>query len=455
MFSIRHTIRRSALTLLAAAAPQAFAGGTIVSDTEFVNTDWSLTTFVMGNGGTITSNQFTTGNPAPGRSVLNSVAGGGSSVVGFHEFTGGPMIDPGSESIDRLDFTIARRPFSGLGNFQNFGLAIKQNGVAYRSTLGIASGGTFEWATVTRTLRAGDFVRFDGQPGIPDFSPAGSPMSVGFWSGSNTQPGDGGLNQRVIYDNFEVAAILREPILRHAWSFEGSAEDHAGNGDGAASVDTQFRGQDTGHDVPFELGRALYVGATPAAAGQTIVVPSSEVDQFGSDNFTIAFWWKNDFADGDQDWIFDAGNAAGWRMQFLNNRLRFTDVAAGGAGAFESPNLTNADSWNHVAFVCDRNGAGTITWYLNGAPLNSVSAAAMSNLVSDQDLRIGSATESNDGLDGYLDSVRFYNVALTEGQVRDLAGANAPVCVGDLNGDDLVTFADLSIMLDAFNLPCY
>lgn len=452
----RHRIVESLAALSLAAAPALAVSP--VADSTFTNADWSLTTYNLIGAGTIdmVGQDNTIGNPAPSRRVRNNPAGGGASVGGFHKYIApGQVIDPASDNVGSLTFSIARRHGSGFGA-QLFTLAIEQDGVVYRTGPVLASvGGSTTFSTHTLTHALGDFVRVDGLPGFPNFSASGSPISVGFWSQTTTALADGGYNNVAYYDNFSVTVnppIVTPVNLVHEWNFEANIDDCAGQADGVLGSAASYRNIATGHNVPIELGSALYTGNAVSIL-TTAVVEQASVYTLGTGNFTVAFWFFNENTDTDQDPMIDCGNSNGWRIQYINGLIRFTDAAAGTPGVFESAAVTTGE-WHHAAFVCDRNGSGMNTWYIDGQPSTTLSAAGMTNIVHDQDLYIGRFTEtSNEGMDGYLAKLQVFSAALTHADVQTLAGVSGQ-CLGDANFDGSVNFADITQVLGVYNTTC-
>jgi hypothetical protein len=449
-------ITQSLVALSLASAP-AFAVSPI-TDSTFANTNWSLTTFITPGSGTIdmVGQDTGVGNVAPSRRVRLNPAGGGRRVSAFHRYIApGQVINPAVDNIGSLTFSLDRVYGGGFG-VASFTLAIEQNGVIYITGPELASGGLSGFfSTHTLTYALGDFVRADGLPGFPNFSTTGSPINVGFWTTIATAPQDGGYNHTLYFDNFSVTVnppVVTPSSLKHEWNFETNMEDCAGNADGVLGSVASYRNAATGHNVPVDLGTALFVGnavslLTPA------VVEQSSLYTLGTGNFTVAFWYFNQNTDADQDPIIDCGNTNGWRVQFINGLLRFTDAAGGTPVNFDSAPVTTG-AWHHVAFVCDRNGSGTNTWYVDGLPTATLSAAGMSNIVHDQDMYIGRFTETtNEGMDGLLGKLQIFSVALTAAQIDLLADPDT-TCPGDSNGDNAVNFDDIVSVLSRFGSIC-
>ncbi|MBS0187454.1 MAG: hypothetical protein JSS51_05260 [Planctomycetes bacterium] len=195
---------RLAALVLAGIAGSALAGNTVViSDSNFANSDWTLTNF--GNR-VATGAQTPLGLVGTGREVSHPL-NGSSNVQVFHKFnTAAGEIKPANGAIVSLDFAIQYRFVSGVGsNGHQLGFALEQGGIAYR-TATAPTGISGAWTVRTTTgLTAADFTRYDGQAGNPDFSTAGAPIRFGFRS-SNGNAGSS-VSQIVRYDDFSVSVM--------------------------------------------------------------------------------------------------------------------------------------------------------------------------------------------------------------------------------------------------------
>jgi len=204
-----------AALVLAGIAGSASAGNTVViSDSNFANSDWTLTNF--GNR-VATAAQTPAGFVGTGREVSHPL-NGSSNVLVFHKFnTAAGEIKPDNGAITSLDFAIRSTFISGVGtNGHGLGFALEQSGIAYR-TASAPTGISASWTLRNTTaLTASDFTRYDGQPGNPDFSTSGAPIRFGFRTG-NLNAGQV-INQIVHYDDFSVS-ITRNKIQANQGDF--------------------------------------------------------------------------------------------------------------------------------------------------------------------------------------------------------------------------------------------
>ncbi|MBL8874207.1 MAG: hypothetical protein JNM86_00250 [Phycisphaerae bacterium] len=178
----------------------------VMGDTEFALTDWSVTPFTTGSGGTPTAIQLTTGgNPIPCRRVTHAMNAGTTTLRVFHKYLpASGTILPSQGAIDRIEMSLDARFVSGVGSTgHSIGIALEQGGIAYFSS-GQTTGTGNTWVTrQSAWLAAADFTRFDGLVGTPDFSTAGAPIQLGYRTATSNS-GGGAFSQVVNYDNWSV-----------------------------------------------------------------------------------------------------------------------------------------------------------------------------------------------------------------------------------------------------------
>jgi hypothetical protein len=123
----------------------------------------------------------------------------------------------------------------------------------------------------------------------------------------------------------------------------------------------------------------------------------------------ITFWGNQS---GNQSNGFRMRGPAGVRHYFwgIDHDEDFED-----GDIIEDDTGPNEDGWHHLALTYD--GAETV-WYHNGAPLGIPREVSGVN-VADTNFRIGSRLDA-EFFDGFLDEIRIWNVARSEG---DIAGA--------------------------------
>lgn len=136
----------------------------------------------------------TGGNPGSHLRITHAV-NAGSSIVGAWMYDWAQVVNPSGGAVESIDMFIDTRWVQGPTS-PSISIAIWQNGVDYYSPRMQIPVST-EWLTIkTPRFRATDFLRRDGLPGNPDFSPTGAPLTVGFRSRMEHN-----LTQRTIYIN--------------------------------------------------------------------------------------------------------------------------------------------------------------------------------------------------------------------------------------------------------------
>ena len=190
-----------------------------VSDSTFLDTDWTLTQFTSGTGGSVTAAQVLSGgNPGSFRNVTDTLTGGGTQSVVLGASIYAPFTyDPGvSGAIATLDYTEDAACTSGcFGSGQSTGPAILQGGNMYilGSTLITGPGTAFVNHTLNG-LTALDFglVSLTASTIVdttqhPDFSAGGAPIKVGFFRANGTGPGGIGYALAAGIDNWQVSVV--------------------------------------------------------------------------------------------------------------------------------------------------------------------------------------------------------------------------------------------------------
>jgi hypothetical protein len=179
------------LSLLSQLSPTAaLADAVSFADGTFAPPDWDISIFyVQGNGGSVTAEQMTSGgNPDACRKVTTVVHAGPpySMITSFHRYIPG-VYDPASQgAIAWIDYREDAKMFSGGGDGQGSGIAIRQGGNVF---LGPRFG-TPDGAWTAHTILGLTESEFEEWPAYPDhhpdFSTSGDPIELGFYRGNST-----------------------------------------------------------------------------------------------------------------------------------------------------------------------------------------------------------------------------------------------------------------------------
>src|SRR5262249_55714009 len=148
-------------------------------DGEFAPADWQLETVTSGGGGTVSVAQQTTGgDPGAFRQVTDNVGSGPDySIIDGYHWRVGATYDPSTQgAISTIDYSEDAILFSGGGDGEGSGVAIKQAGVIYYAGYHVTPESTWTHHAYAG-LTADDFAQGGNRP---DFSSNGAPIQFGF-----------------------------------------------------------------------------------------------------------------------------------------------------------------------------------------------------------------------------------------------------------------------------------
>ncbi len=218
-----------ALVLLVVGAAQAESFRAVFSDTTFRNQDWSVTTVMLGPGGsTIISQQTQGGNGEAYRAYSNTVntpTASQYSFIGVFHLRNDAVYDPSTSgaisSVGYSEDTILTAGDIGAG------LAIVQDGSFFHGGYRIDSLQP-DWVTHSRpSLAAEDFRMWVPDIGWdasahPDFSATGSPITFGFMRANSADASGWGYTASGGTDNWTVT-VVPEPATMSLLALGGLA----------------------------------------------------------------------------------------------------------------------------------------------------------------------------------------------------------------------------------------
>ena len=185
------------------------AAGQSFSDSEFASADWTISKIVDTTPGTAaacSATQNSVGNPGNCRSISHAwqITGPGVSI-GFAHLRQGVSISPsalpGIVAIEwSLQASCDSAPYVGA---VAFGPVLRQNGKWFTSSGGAAIVGR-GWTNLGGVALAGDWIEAGGGSGKPDFSPAGGPIEIGFYSANGGSGTTLSLSALARVDNFSI-----------------------------------------------------------------------------------------------------------------------------------------------------------------------------------------------------------------------------------------------------------
>lgn len=190
-----------------------------MSDSTFLDTDWTGTQFTAGNGGSSTGAQVLVGgNPGPFRNVtdaLNAAPSGSQTIVLsthiYTPFTYNPGVSGAIASIDYAEDAACTSGCFGQG--QSTGPALLQGGNLYILSSGtVITGPATTWANHALSgLTAADFGLVNVTPTTlfdntqqPNFSAGGAPVQFGFFRANGTGVNGGGYTLAAGIDNWQI-----------------------------------------------------------------------------------------------------------------------------------------------------------------------------------------------------------------------------------------------------------
>lgn len=233
--------------------------------------------------------------------------------------------------------------------------------------------------------------------------------------------------------------------LAGSWGFDEASGTAATDSSGVGNTGTISNGTRANGVTRNSL--TFNGSSTSVAAG------TSASTSFGTNDFSIATWFKST-SNGFQRLVSKGNyqNSNGYLLA-LNNGTITLAVGAGGAQGqslgINTPTGLSDGNWHHVAAVVNR-GNGTVRISIDGVPqtLNVgsgycgtaagstviISGCTAANASSSSTLTLGSYNGTSEFLNGGLDDVRIYNRAVTELDIRAVAGlGKAPVARWTLN----------------------
>ncbi len=155
-------------------------------------------------------------------------------------------------------------------------------------------------------------------------------------------------------------------------------------------------------------------------------VPSSSLYNVGTGDFSVALWVKFDsmVANGTgilsrDDWP-GASPYKGWVMNNDGGQVGIVtrNSASGGTSARTSAGSFALGDWYHLAGVRQ---AGVAKFYVNGALVASATESSPFDLSNSATMTIGAVNDGFQRMSGAIDDVRFYDNALTDSEVVNLA----------------------------------
>ena len=181
---------------------------------------------------------------------------------------------------------------------------------------------------------------------------------------------------------------------------------------------------------PLSSGAASFNGTNDE-------ILASDVNDFGTDDFSITAWFKIDTSSSISGEVYfitkyeDGNNQVRIGYHYGNKKPVMTAKGGGNSivGNSTPTALTSAveDEWNHIAFTCDRNGKSTM--YVNGNLEHGISVNSLNSTQSLDNTGAwvigGAASITSGNFEGLLCNVGIWKgEALSQPQIKSIMNKN-------------------------------
>ena len=203
-----------------------------------------------------------------------------------------------------------------------------------------------------------------------------------------------------------------------------------------------------------------YVDNSACFDGSTayIDVPNDPAIDIGTEDFSVDFWVRPDSNVGTQVIMDKRAGGIGYHVFLFGGDLGIQLADAGGFTNWLAGAPLPVNQWSFCAITVRRAGLGT--FYVDGVPVSSFNPATRSGSLSNpSDFRFGARSGFASGyLDACLDEFELFKRVLDPLEVAalyaaDTSGKCKDLCLSDLDGDGVVGFTDLVLILGSWG-PC-
>lgn len=213
------------------------------------------------------------------------------------------------------------------------------------------------------------------------------------------------------------------PVMAVTFDDE-NANDVSGNDNhGDVVGDVKYVDGVKGKAIHIQNGDAAYTSRT---AKQYVNFGKTSDLQFGTDDFSIAFWYKGNttkFTDGgvlsNKSW--STGSNVGFIVAEYDSKITLNFTANGSSrGDTDDAPITNDHTWHHIAAVFDR--SDKMSLYIDGEEFSSSDISSQAGKSIDAyDFILGADGLKQYGIeDAVIDELQVYRGVLPETQISDM-----------------------------------
>lgn len=191
-----------------------------------------------------------------------------------------------------------------------------------------------------------------------------------------------------------------------------------------------------------QVGTTVYGNAIKFVSASSQYASRTKVST-ASDNVTAAFWLYIDALPASTKYVFQNGdgpNHFGYEIQLLSTGQLVCDMVFVNASC-KTTTLLSAGQWYHVVF--QRSG-GTSQFYLNGVADGATSSSTWNTVSATSTTGIGTLFTSSGTPSGTnysdvtMDDIRYYNRAITTGEITSLYNYGIDINNGDIANTSMV-----------------
>ncbi len=232
-----------------------------------------------------------------------------------------------------------------------------------------------------------------------------------------------------IYDSKQPEQEQIVPVLDVNFDAENASDMSEFQNDGEIFGNPEF--VDGVQGKAIHLKNSEKVSAMGVEAEQYVNFGKPDELQFGTDDFTVMFWYKSDGDDPEEvavvsnkDW--NSGGNPGFAIGDMRNGMTLNFCANEADRRLDTGRYggaTEKDRWHHIAAVFNR--TGNMTLYVDGKNADSTSISEQVGKTIDvADFVLGADGLGHYGVkDSYIDELKVYRTALTQEEIQNY---NAP-----------------------------